>query len=829
MTDGAPALAIARLRSVARRLRAFAVARRRPLSIGCLVFVLAALAFRWARARAGYWTIDDAGITYAAAFELADHGTRAMFPEGTPVESYSNPLVFFIVALLRWCGWFDVARTHVHLETLGFAAMVTLVWSMLRAWTDALAAIAAAAVFALIELATPATWAWYGSGLENVWVSAGLVLLVWLCARTARGVALSAVWGAAAFCVAITRPEAPVYVAGFYVALVGFARPRDVTLHAHLRQAGRALAVTLVLYALFLLWRRIGYGDWWPNTFYAKVAGSSTLADHVRDYVVGQVLRYGWSALFGFAAIALLVAERLEVLARCLAVMLLAALALPITAGADWMGEHRFATAFFVMTHVAYASFAASSIARVRARGSGRRVVSTVLLVLVVPMLLVGERLAAPPVALNGVTLGHIAREQGGVRWQHQMRLGLPNPVVVMPDAGGSLLVGGMQLVDSASLADFQLARIRKYDAALATPLINQYQHEERRADLVHFNTASGAVDPSYLGTRYLQNESHFAVRRDLVIVPTIDPAARVVLQTPTLTIYLSPETVGRAAPSALVRCELIVAWSDGAPASTTHVRISIAGGDSDDISLAPYQRDQATGSERRGLLIGAPSRPGGYPIAIELEREGEASMRGQLFELVVRTDPSDLDQVAAELVRRATPAQAAHRIAWLREQLIPRLSTQHLIAVLRALYRGRMDSGNVGRYVEQLRWTARLAAFETLPSAIRAAELDATRALLATCSGPAADDNARASRLLCLGRAVDTLRRLGYLGTLARVPAVAAELAAARDQLDRMSLSVRYRVLVALALADPSDITLQRRLLASRRGVALAGELVPL
>lgn len=178
-----------------RRVGSWARPRRQSLAIGSFLFVAAAFAFRLARLRAGYWTIDDAGITYAASYELADHGSLAAYIEGTPVESYSNPLLFFVVALLRLCGLFDPVRTHLHLEMLVFATMCILVWSMLRAWTRDVAAVVATLIFIAIELLTPATWAWYGSGLENVWVSAGLVTLLWICARTVRGKALSPVGG----------------------------------------------------------------------------------------------------------------------------------------------------------------------------------------------------------------------------------------------------------------------------------------------------------------------------------------------------------------------------------------------------------------------------------------------------------------------------------------------------------------------------------------------------------------------------------------------------------------------------------------------------------
>ena len=124
---------------------------RRALLMGTAMFVAAAIAFRWARHAAGYWGIDDAGITYAASFELADHHSLALYLEGTPVEGYSNPLVFFLVAILRYIGLFDPVTTHILLETLVFAAMVVMVWALIRTVTGEIAAVTGAVVFATID------------------------------------------------------------------------------------------------------------------------------------------------------------------------------------------------------------------------------------------------------------------------------------------------------------------------------------------------------------------------------------------------------------------------------------------------------------------------------------------------------------------------------------------------------------------------------------------------------------------------------------------------------------------------------------------------------
>ncbi|MBA3821779.1 MAG: hypothetical protein H0X17_23050, partial [Deltaproteobacteria bacterium] len=713
-----------RLRGVARGV----ATRKQPLLTGLAVFAVAALAFRWARAAAGFWGMDDAAITYAAAFELVDHGSLAPYVEGMPVESYSNPLVFFVVVGLRLLGLFDPSATHLHLEAAVFGVMVLLVWSLLRAPAGEVGALVGAGMFVAIELLTPATWVWYGSGLENVWVSAGLVTLLWICARTARGVPLAAGWGAVMFLVAITRPEAPVYVAGCYVALLGFGRPPELAIRAHVRQLARALVVTVLLYVAFLVWRRAGYGDWWPNTYYAKLHGDARLADNLRDYVVGAMMPYSCAGLFATSALVLRLTRGSEALARCLLVLLAAALAMPITAGVDWMGHHRFATPFFAMAHVSYAALVAVWLARVLGPSaatprSRRRLHALGLLaVLGVSALLVRERTALwRPIRLNGVTIGLVALQQGGERWEHQMRLGLPFAVVLMPDAGGSLLVGGMQLVDNGYLTDFHQARI---GPAARDPngfrVVNQYQHEERHPDLADPHIP-GSVDPQYVAARYLLGEGHLYARRDLVQVATIDPEASLLIDDGPLQIYLSPETVRIAGPGALVRCELIVAWT-AVPDPRVRIRGSVEG-DHDEITLRPYAPG-LHGIERRALLLGAPAHPGAFTVTIELVDGERVRAISRDLVITVTEDPDTLERAAGSLVARTTPLQGARRIAWLREQHVPRLAMTRFRRVMQELERHEQRSREAGAGVLQLRHNARLASLEPLPPAIRTAEV---------------------------------------------------------------------------------------------------------
>ncbi len=789
----------------------------RPIAIGVGLFIAAAIAFRVARSAIGFWAIDDAGITYALAFELVDHHSLAANIEGTPIEGYSNPLLFFVAALMHLFGVFDPITTHIHLEMLVFASMVTLVWSMLRSVAGELAAVGGTLAFAAIELLTPATWVWYGSGLENVWVSAGLVLLLWICVRTARGVRLSPAWGNAAFLVAITRPEAPVYVVAFYGALVAFSRPEGMPFREHVRHVARALTVTVALYIAFLAWRRMAYGAWLPNTYYAKLHGEQNIWDHLRDYVVGGVFPYCRAALFASSVFALLLIQKFERFGASLLVFLGASLALPIAAGSDWMGEHRFATPFLAMSHVAYAALLAVALANLTQThvrrwrpAHGLAVVG----VLLVAGLLKYDRLAVrDDIPLNEVTIQKVAVMEGALRWEQQMRLGVPFPVVQIPDAGGTLLVGAMQMLDNGYLTDFQMARIGRHyvEGHRDMRVLNQYQHEERRPDLVAEHKQF-ALDRSYLMTRYLPPGGGVLWPRHDLVKGTID-GATLLHDDGRVRIYLSAETVRTAGPSGLVRCELIVAWTDTDLAGS--IRGSVEHGDRDQAELVASQRSRS-GVERFALLLGAPDHDGSFRVSLELVRDGQTTALGHPFAIEVT---KHLKSAIADALAAPTPMQRAHRLAWLREQQTPR----HGMTAFRALvdnlaHADHERRSDAGAHIMALRNNARLAARGHVSEEIRAAELTVMRQLFDAC----------ANRTVCLGRVVDRLRRLGYLETLSRVPHIADQLVAARASLDDLSEPERYQALVGITLAQPEDVSLQWQLLKLRRRLATQATVFP-
>lgn len=791
-----------------------AVTPRVALGVG--VFAFAVVAFRIAHQASGAWEIDDAGITDAAALQLADHHSLAPYLEGPPVESYSNPLVFFVIASLRMIGRFDPVSTHVVLEAALFGMMSALVWSLIAGWLGKAAATAATVAFVALELLTPATWLWYGSGLENVWVACGVVFLLWSCARTARGVPYDARWGNVAALVALTRPEAPVYVAGYYVVLAAVARPDGQPRVQHLARVLRGAVVTGALYVVFLVWRHHAYGAWLPNTYYAKLAGQSDPIRNLREYVIPVVFTYGQSALLVGCGITLLLVRRLEVLGLCLFAFAIITLALPIAAGADFMGEQRFATPFLAIAHVVYAVFAGVCVARLirLPRRRWRLAHAGAIVVALVPLALfaLGHLAVIDDIPLSTVSVPHVALVNGAARWEHQMRLGVPNAVVMTPDVGGALLVGGMQLVDNGYLADVETPRMaRGSDDPGATAALDQYELVERRADLVDDNPYF-PIDRTKLGTDYIAGPARMYARRDLVELAAVDPAAQILYDSPDLRVLLSPATVLTAAPGGLVRLELIVAWTDTIPQINDAITVD-DGDDHDELTLHPYVV-QSGGIERRALLIGAPPQVGAAPATLTIYRAGKPVAKTQPLSLDVTRDRKALAAAAAR-TEGASPLEAARRLAWLREQMIPRLGMYRFHVLEQALdANDHAHAARAGHDIMKLRWNARLDATESLPSVLDEATKRAERRLLDTCPHDV-------HRVACLGRAIDDLRRLGYLDVLAQAPNVSRELAEARDHLANLPLPERYTALVGLVLAIPSDIALHRELIDARAALS--------
>ena len=271
----------------------------------CLVLLALAvlLFFAW---REFWFLTDDAFIT----FRYIDNHRRGWGyvwnpPPFQPVEGYSN----FLWAVILEAVWVvtglsppSAANTVSLVLAYGTLSLVFLaVWRTVlpekwRRWRFLLA------LGALLYTLTNRTFiTWTSSGLETalfvfcttLWLFGVLEL-----SRNRKGWTLTvASTGAAA--AALTRPEGILLVVT--TLLLSAFRPWH-----HRKARNLFLLSPLAVVPAHLLWRRAFYGQWVPNTYYAKL--TSAWPDAGLRYLASYFLEYGvWAwLLLGLAALAIL-------------------------------------------------------------------------------------------------------------------------------------------------------------------------------------------------------------------------------------------------------------------------------------------------------------------------------------------------------------------------------------------------------------------------------------------------------------------------------------------------------------------------------------------
>jgi Dolichyl-phosphate-mannose-protein mannosyltransferase len=430
----------------------------------------------------GDWLVDDAGISFAYARNLAaGHGLVAQ-PGVGPVEGFSNPLWTLLLAGTFRLGLFGLDWTPKVLGLLLVAATFGLVADDLgRArsspvWPAALAA---------SLLATSTSFVvWTTSGLENALLACLAALSCLLVARASEGRrSLDRAAGLTAGLLALTRPDAVLYAAAFPLALLVSSDGRRASLGIWMRRVGAYAGALVPLVGSYFLFRRFYFGEWVPNTYYAKDHPSlAFLLD--RDKWMGLLDGALGPAALPVSLVALggaaWLARRRGVDGRTLSLLVhlaLAALAYMLMPE-DWMGEYRFATPFLLFFY-----WSAAEGARRLAAGPRRGIVAAILgLALVATSAVVHASRTADFAARPVVPLADVARFYGDGYNRLADVLGAPSPSLLAPDLGGTLLVSRLRVYDLVGLCDAVTARTLRSDSAA----FHRYVFDEVRPTFVH-------------------------------------------------------------------------------------------------------------------------------------------------------------------------------------------------------------------------------------------------------------------------------------------------------------------------------------------------------
>ena len=227
---------------------------------GLLVTLAIVAGWRW------WWTCDDAFISFRYAERLTQ-GLGLSFNDGEWVEGYTNFLWTLWVALGKLLGVDEENWSN----SAGLLSYAGLVWALSRPsdrrrWPLA----------AVLVVASRPMQIWATGGLETA-ANLGLLALGFFAALPSVGTVSyrrNAAAGLAFAAAALTRPDSAL-VAGvcglaalWRESAVPEGRPQRSL--RGLRRVWPMAAGFLVIWLPALLWRKVTYGDWVPNTYYAK-------------------------------------------------------------------------------------------------------------------------------------------------------------------------------------------------------------------------------------------------------------------------------------------------------------------------------------------------------------------------------------------------------------------------------------------------------------------------------------------------------------------------------------------------------------------------------
>ncbi len=442
--------------------RRYGGSRRERLALGlpCVLFVLGV-------ASLGDWIIDDAGISFAYARNIAHLDGFVSQPGRTPVEGYSN---FTWVMLLVPTFWLHVFHPVIVPKLLGalqvFAAFYVLQRALFRR-TGALWP--GVAVTSLLAVSPPIV-VWTASGLENATLLLLVVALFAVLADRPRRWELQA--GVLAALLAMTRPDGLVYVGAGALAMGFDALQRPRELRSLARSAARYAGSFAAVFGPFFALRLAVFGLPWPHTYYAKRVYASAgerldalwapgaLFAKLSTFATGLAGPLGGPLLLASAVMVIVLAARSQLgRALTLAVILqVTSISAFVWLDDDWMGEYRFATAA-ILTSLLTAVLASHALFGARPRRAiiGWAAIAALALYGFAPRLFT---FASNPTTPYSDIVRHARRFN-----HYTQLLGVRGGSILTPDLGGELMESTLTVYDAAGLCEPAVVHLLKNDS----------------------------------------------------------------------------------------------------------------------------------------------------------------------------------------------------------------------------------------------------------------------------------------------------------------------------------------------------------------------------
>lgn len=449
------------------------------------------------------WLIDDAGISFVYARNLAEGYGLVSQPGLPPVEAYSN---FLWVLLLTPFFVLRIFEPFLTLKALSAFLVLVLYGLVFRTFTRLVRTpLLVAVILTLLGLNT-AFVVWTTSGLENP-LYALLVCAMAALALQSPSAESPSFWqpaglGLLAGAVAMTRPDGVFFVIA-YPLVVALQWLAAADRRFHWRSAMVNLLVYLgafgLIYGAFLVFRLSYFGQLMPNTYYAKGGPSTyevisllTLQPQMVTKALDLIASVTGRGLAGLALLAVLVGScfvsftgRLKTPHLVVGVFLLCAAGLYLLLPDDGMGEYRFGTPFIVLFYL-FGGLLAKAVWDGWRAPAGLKTVLAVgaVIVLLGGSLFLFARRSARFVEHPPVPFSDIVAEYGLRYDKYAVALGIPpaEASVLLPDLGGTLYTSQVRIYDLGMLADKTIARTLMRDQAA----FYDYVFEEARPTFIH-------------------------------------------------------------------------------------------------------------------------------------------------------------------------------------------------------------------------------------------------------------------------------------------------------------------------------------------------------
>ncbi len=257
----------------------------------------AALIAAWGGWKLFWFLTDDAFIAFRyVSNSMLGYGLVWNPPPFRPVEGYTCLLwVLLLEGVWRLTGWTppEVANHILLLFGYGSLALCALFVGRMHLPSALVRHRLALLAWVFVGVLSNRTFmTWLSSGLETALFN---FLLTWwiysgLTARSQRGPHWVASICSSVVLTTLTRPDGLLFLLATLVMLVLHAVEWENRLHIHWHRL--RLAFPLLVLPLHLLWRRSYYGEWLPNTYYAKYvepwpeSGVRYLASFVVEYAL---------------------------------------------------------------------------------------------------------------------------------------------------------------------------------------------------------------------------------------------------------------------------------------------------------------------------------------------------------------------------------------------------------------------------------------------------------------------------------------------------------------------------------------------------------------